>query len=172
MKPQISLSKLFLVTFVYAAALALLSPWNFGSMQKALALGILTFFVGFDLSRVRLRQDVSGESKDAWVFCAYYSTAFAFATLGCMVGFLCAPFSPSAAEPERTLAAAYSPLVRTFAITVLYIAAFTVFSSIAFVMSLVALRRSQTAWWLLIINSPGIIILLMFAIGTVFCVGS
>lgn len=168
MKPQISLSKLFLVIFVYAAALALLSFWNFGSMQRAVALCIVTFFVGFDLSILRLRQDVSRARKDASIVCAYYSTAFAFATLGCMAGFLFVPFSTSAAVPEPTLAAAFSPLVRTFAITVLYIAAFTVFSSIAFVNSLVALRRSRTAWWLLVINSPGVIILLMFTIGLCF----
>lgn len=160
MTRQVTLSKLFLITFLYAAALALLAPCNVPVLQQALGVGVLTVFVIADLCVIGLRQDKS--KSVAW---SYYATAFAFGALGCLVGFLFEPLSASTPPTGLDLKSAFAVLARAFAVVILYLASFAVFSSTAFAISLFSLRRSRIARWLLLINFPGTAMLVSVAVG-------
>lgn len=72
MTRQVTLSKLFLVTFVYAAALALMASCKVPILQQALAMSVLTVFVAADLCLIGLQC-----TKNSSVLCSYYATAFA-----------------------------------------------------------------------------------------------
>lgn len=164
MTRQFNLSTLFFVTFIYAAALALLAAWNAPILQQALTMGVLTVFVVADLGMIGVRQ-----SESSSVVCSYYATAFAFGAVGCLVGVF---FEPSPATVPATsidLKSAFAPLVRTFAVLAMDLALFALFSSTAFAISLFSLRRSRIARWLLLVNSPGTAILVWF--GVVACCG-
>lgn len=56
MTRQVTLSKLFLVTFLYAAALALLASCNAPILQQALAMSVLSVFVAVDLCLIGLQR--------------------------------------------------------------------------------------------------------------------
>lgn len=96
---------------------------------------------------------------------SYYSTAFAYATFGCMIGFLATPFPESTTLKGSTMASAFAPLVSVVAIIVVHILLFAVFSSSAFMISLFRLRRSRTARWLVGVNCVGFAIAVLYGVG-------
>lgn len=164
MTRQIRLSKLFVITFVYAAALALLASCNVPILQQALAMSVLAVFVAADLCLIGLQQ--SNSKSVVW---SYYATAFAFGALGCLVGVLFEPPSSTLAPATGSdLKSAFAPLVRLFGVVMLYLASFALFSSAAFVISLFSLRRSHTARWLLLVNFPGTAFFVSVAVGECF----
>lgn len=163
MTRQISLSKLFIVTFVYAAGLALLASCNVPILQQILAISVLTVFVAADLCLIGLQQ--SNNNSVVW---SYYATAFAFCALGGLVGVLFEPPSASLPATGFDLKSAIAPLVRIFGVMMMYLASFAVFSSTAFVISLFSLRRSRMARWLLLINFPGTAFCVSVAVGECF----
>jgi hypothetical protein len=160
MTRQVTLSKLFLVTFIYAAALALLASCNVPILQQALAMSVLSVFVAADLCMIGLQRN-----KNSSVLWSYYATAFAFGALGCLIGVLFEPPSAPAPTTGFDLKSAIAPLVRIFGVIVMYFMSFAVFSSTAFVISLFSLRRSRLARWLLLMNFPGTAIFVSVAVG-------
>lgn len=165
---QVTLSDLFLAVFVYAVALALVVAIGLPPLERAIGICIVTLFVVCDLCFVRSRQHACASACRVALPLAYYSTVFAVATLGCFIGFRFVPFPTSPSPmPEFTLSAIVEPFVRVFVIALAYAMVFSFFILIGFVASLLSLRGSQIARWLLFINCAAIATVCLLICG--FC---
>jgi len=156
---------LLLVVFVYALTFALVVAFPLPAYQQGIAISVVSVFVLCDLFLFGLQHQVRQGTARRSILCAYYCTAFAVATLGCMAGCLVdwrlngIPEFEFAEETPTSLFDVIGQGLATSAAILLillcYVAVFVVFSSIGFVASLFSVRRSWNGRWLLLANMPG-----------------
>ena len=155
---QFSLFWLLRTISVYGFACGIAVFVRLPPMQVLLGLCILTGFVMGEVGLLRPAKPIAPWVANTNRLVAYYATAFAVATLACGAVFLGTFVSDSPGSNQTGLAAALRPIVTAIFLVLLYLGAFSLFSSTAFVSALFAARHFRLGWWLAAIHFPGFLL--------------
>ena len=170
---QFTLRQLMLFTLVYASVFAFVAAFSVPSIQILCAASIVTVFVAVDLcfggSKVR---DIPILSRFS-MFVARYASAFTISVVACFFVFFHTLQTAPAPRPSVTFLKLISgeflkepigELVRIILVALIYFGLFMILSTAGLVSSLFALRHFRSARWLLLVNVPGVLLLVWFVV--------
>ena len=162
---QFSLATILVIVFVYAFALSLAICTSLPIIQVLPAMAALTLFAGLDLTFHRRQRMTPSRFARVSMFLAYYATAFSFATIACLVVFLLTPETHMEMLSQRISGPGFALPAVVVLLLLAYVAAYSIFSTLAFIASLLVFRRFRLARWLALINSPGPAIVCLLLVG-------